>query len=185
VDQAVNIDAPLSRDLLTQAALLVRSVYRGNRELPTLRRISNQSDWLSLEQTAYLENDPDAIAVTFGDLEAKTFDIWLSPALQGFHTGFAVDTLLHELTHGYVSCYNHSSQFRRFLARLLCHYQWNVQDDFDSVKWVTALVTRYNRFEFENRAWEIDCLIRAAEQEKDHVSLRFKELTNAQGLVSV
>lgn len=182
--EAVEYDILMPRKDFREAVNVVKAVRRGNYKLPELRLITDGTEKLTVEQDMYIHEDPAVLGVTFGDHEANQFDIWLTPSITDWTTGFAMDTVLHELCHGYFGCYKHGAQFRRYLGRVLFHYQAQVRY-IDAYNLVSKMVARYSRSSTEHQAMEVDFLYKAFLQEHTHVSRRFEELQNAEALVSV
>lgn len=167
--------------------LLVRSARRGATKLPTLNLITQDMDQLHPESKAYVLDNPDVLGVTFQDKEQGTFDIWLSPNYTNWALGGPQDTLLHELTHGYLDCYNHGQRFRRFLGRILHHHQELVDPDFPAKYFANHLVFRYSREDSSKyKVMEAESYEGLARDEHDYVArTMFREMSHAQGLVSV
>lgn len=178
-------DIPMAREDFLAMDRLVRAFRRGNYNLPSLRLITNAGMMLNIEQQSYVYADETNLGVTFGDSDTREFDIWITPTLKRFDTDFARDTLLHELCHGYFNCYKHGEQFRRYLGRIMYHYQWLISPDFQAEWCVEKMVLRYSRSPEEHQDFEMDALVKAAKDEKDYVARRFEELTNAESLVSL
>jgi hypothetical protein len=135
---------------------LTRRCYK--REL-TL--ITQDSDRLSEPNQEYLASDPHALGVTFMDIEAKQFVIWLSPNFEKWDTPWAVDTVLHELTHGYGNCMNHGQRFRRTLITALHRYEVEIKpiraDDL-----AYKVVTQYSQDKESTRQLELEFAKKAA-----------------------
>jgi|SRR5690606_19395312 hypothetical protein len=135
-----------------------------------LSLITQDSTKLTEENQAYLESDPMALGVTFMDLENKSFAVWLSPSFRFWDSPWAIDTLLHELTHGYANCMNHGQRFRRTLTKALYRYEHEVQPV--RADWFArSLVNQYSEDPYETRQMEIE--------------FSKKEALNAQGMVSL
>lgn len=180
----LEVDLPIkAKRIFTDMDLLARAFRRGNYKLPVLRRITNDNDSLTLEQHMYIADDPAALGVTFGDHDKGHFDIWLNPCIRGWETDMARDTILHELCHGYFSCYKHGEQFRRYLGRLMYHYKWLIAPDFSAEIMVQGMVNRYSRSTEEHQDFEVGSLLQAARDEHLYVARRFEELKNAETLV--
>lgn len=183
---AVKYDLSMPRNDFDTADLLVRSAYRGNK-LSTLNLITQDVDQLDPESKAYVLDTPDALGVTFQDKEHGTFDVWLSPNYTNWRMANPQDTLLHELTHGYLGCYNHGQRFRRFLGRVLHHYQELVDPDFTAASMASHLVYRYSRGDsFAYKELEIRSYEDSARREHDYVArTMFKEMRNAEVMAGV
>lgn len=162
---------------------VVRATRRGNYNLPSLSIITNGTEKLTVDQYMYVYDDPTNLGVTFGNSETEDFVIWITSTLKRFDTDFARDTLLHELCHGYFHCYKHGQQFRRYLARVMCHYKWLVCPEFDTETMLRTMVTRYSRDTEDYIEMEIESFLKAAQDERTYVTGRFEELRHAEGMV--
>lgn len=154
-----------------KADALVRDITRRcyKRELVL---ITQDAGKLSEENQNYLRDDPMALGVTFMDVEAKEFRIWLSPSFRFWDSPWVLDTLLHELTHGYANCMNHGQRFRRTLITVLHRYETEVRPvkaDFMARR----MVNQYSQDEWQTRQLELDFCKKAA----------LKEIQNAKSLV--
>jgi hypothetical protein len=118
---AMIYDIGMPHKEFVRAESLVKDITRRcyTREL-TL--ITQDSDKLTEDNQEYLESDPMALGVTFMDIEAKQFSIWLSPNFKHWDSPWALDTVLHELTHGYANAMDHGQRFRRTLVKALYLY---------------------------------------------------------------
>jgi hypothetical protein len=143
-----------------QAEALVKDITRRcyTRELTM---ITQDRDKLSGENREYLDSDMMALGVTFMDVEAKKFSIWLSPALRYWDSPWTVDTVLHELTHGYANAMNHGQRFRRTLITALHRYENEIQPikaDFMARR----MVNQYSEDEWQTRQYEMEFAKKAA-----------------------
>lgn len=143
-----------------QAENLVKGLTRRcyTRELTM---ITQDRDKLSEENRNYLASDPMALGVTFMNLEAKQFSIWLSPSFRYWDSPWTLDTLLHELTHGYANAMNHGQRFRRTLITALHRYEAEIQPikaDFMA----RQVVNRYSEDEWQTRQFELEFAKKAA-----------------------
>lgn len=172
----------MPRDQFTQSVNLVKAIRRGNYKLPELRLVTQGTEYLSDDKRKYLDEDPAALGVTFGDHERGLFDVWLSPNITDWSTDFAIDTVLHELCHGFFSCYKHGEQFRRYLGRVIFHFGCFVRP-VDTNKLVTNMVARYSRDTVEHQNMEIESIYQAHLREFAYVSRKYEELQNAENLV--
>lgn len=164
----------LPRDRFDGMDRLTRSVLRGSGELHRLRLITQDSYVLPEDSQDYVRENTDALAVTFRD--GNEFDIWVSPALRTWDNDFAVDTILHELSHGYLGCYKHGDRFRRFFGRTLHHYSTLVEP-IDSGQLVTDMVTRYSRADEVDKDMEMLFLAKASIDEEDYVARTYDGLS--------
>lgn len=137
-----------------QAQSLVQDITRRcyKRELAL---ITQDSGKLSEENQEYLESDPMALGVTFMDLETKSFKIWLSPSFRYWDSPWVMDTVLHELVHGYSNAMDHGQRFRRTLITALHRYEQEVQPikaDFMARR----AVNQYSEDEWATRQLELE-----------------------------
>lgn len=144
----------------SQAQSLVQDITRRcyRREL-TL--ITQDATKLSEENQEYLENDPMALGVTFMDVEEKEFKIWLSPSFRHWDSPWTMDTVLHELVHGYANVMNHGQRFRRTLITALHRYENEVRPvkaDFMARR----MVNQYSQDEWQTRQFELEFCKKAA-----------------------
>jgi len=166
-------DLSMPHEDFDRADALVRDITRRcyTRELTLITQASYR---LNKEDQAYISADPGVLGVTFMDIEAKQFRIWLSPSFRHWDSPWALDTLLHELIHGYANCMDHGQRFRRTLIKVLHRYEKEVQPvkaDFMARR----MVNRYSEDSWEARQLELDFCKKAA----------LKESQNAKTLVSV
>lgn len=168
---------------------LVRSVSVNSRtETRELRTVTSDKALLTREFQTYLENDPEALGVCFGQNEDKQFDIWISPSYRNTEAEFYKDTLLHELCHGYFGAYVHNYRWKRIFGRVLHQYNSLVSPiDVTTLTW--SMLTRYTRQrsgETQAQYWERleneqDSIAKTAVAELPYVSQTFDRLnrTNA------
>ncbi len=150
-----------------QAQSLVQDITRRcyRRELAL---ITQDSSKLSDENQAYLESDPMALGVTFMDLETKSFKVWLSPSFRYWDSPWVVDTVLHELVHGYANAMDHGQRFRRNLITALHRYENEVRP-IKADLLARRAVNQYSEDEWQTRQLELEFCKKAA----------LKELVNA------
>jgi hypothetical protein len=166
-------DLSMPRKDFDQADAVVRDVTRTFKPR-TLNRITQNLWTLSFENRKYIETSIDnPLGVTFLDHETNEFDIWLSPSFRYWDSPWSLDTVLHELSHGY-GAMHHGQLFRRTFIKVLHRYETEVQPvkaDFMARR----MVNRYSEDSWEARQLELDFCKKAA----------LKESKNAQALVSV
>lgn len=93
-----------------------------------LCRITSDTRFLQPENRSYIEDDPSCLGVTFSDTVNRKFDIWISPVFTDWGDPWAIDTVLHELTHGYAGILDHGTRFRRTMAKALFTYEDQIQN---------------------------------------------------------
>jgi hypothetical protein len=147
-------DISMPYEDFVQAQSLVQDIARRcyRREL-TL--ITQDATKLSEENQGYLENDPMALGVTFMDIETKSFKVWLSPSFRHGDSPWAMDTVLHELVHGYTNAMDHGQRFRRNLITALHRYENEVRPikaDFMARR----MVNQYSLDEWQTRQFELE-----------------------------
>ncbi len=138
----------------TQAQSLVQDITRRcyRRELTLITQDRTRLSW---EDQQYLANDPMALGVTFMDVEKKAFGIWLSPSFRHWDSPWVMDTLLHELVHGYANAMDHGQRFRRNLITALHRYENEVKPvkaDFMARR----MVNQYSEDEWNTRQLELE-----------------------------
>lgn len=158
--EAMIYDIGMPHKQFLEAQTLVKDITRRcyKRELTM---ITQDSDKLLEDHREYLATDPMALGVTFMDIEAKQFSIWLSPSFRHWDSPWVLDTLLHELTHGYANCMNHGQRFRRTLLTALHRYETEVQPikaDFMARR----MVNQYSQDEWQTRQFELEFAKKAA-----------------------
>lgn len=147
-------DIGMPHEDFVQAQSLVQDIARRcyRREL-TL--ITQDATKLTEENQGYLENDPMALGVTFMDIETKSFKIWLSPSFRHWDSPWVMDTVLHELVHGYTNAMDHGQRFRRNLITALHRYENEVRPikaDFMARR----MVNQYSLDEWQTRQFELE-----------------------------
>lgn len=182
MDSPLTYDIDMPRTSFNEAVNVVKAMRRGNYNLPDLRLVTQDSANLTVDQHMYVQEDPAALGVTFQDPEKQAFDVWLTPNISNWSATFALDTVLHELCHGFFDCYKHGDQFRRYLGRTLFHYQALVRY-IDAYSLVTKMIARYSRSSDEHQAMEADAIYKGFLGEYEYVSRRYEELQNAEALV--
>lgn len=117
-----NLELP-ETDFL-QADRVVRSMLLGTRIEPKMLRLATSDinllasdDQITLK--ASLDSPRPSVGHCFG--LGNRFDIWISPNWDTECDAYR-DTILHELTHGYLGVYSHNHRFKRFFGRVLHHY---------------------------------------------------------------
>lgn len=167
-----------------QADRVVRSMLLGTRiEQKALRLATSDSELLRPDNKVYLEENPSSVGICFN--HDKRFDIWVTPAYTNTDTDSYRDTILHELTHGYLGVYAHNHRFKRFFGRVLHHYDSLVSPlDVDTL--IPDMLKRYTnqgkdesfkkyceRIEFEQ-----DAIAKIAVDELNKVSLSYYGMTD-------
>jgi hypothetical protein len=120
----VKYDLAMPETEFLQADRIVRSMLLGTRiEQKVLRLATSNADMLAEDDQATLKAAADkgepSVGHCFG--LGTRFDIWVSPHWDVECDAYK-DTVLHELTHGYLGVYNHNHRFLRFFGRVLHHY---------------------------------------------------------------
>lgn len=143
-----------------QADSLVRGVTR-RCQTRELSRITQDSLSLDFEHWQYIQDNPEALAVTFLDRGAKEFDIWISPSFRYWDSPWTLDTLLHELVHGYAGAMDHGQRFRRTFITVLHRYENEVQP-VKADYMARRTVNRYSQDEWQTRQFELEFCKKAA-----------------------
>lgn len=143
-----------------QADALVRDVTRRchTRELSIITQDVTKLDEAHQD---YISRATNALGVTFLDRNTQEFDIWLAPSFRYWDSPWALDTVLHELTHGYAGCMDHGQRFRRTFITVLHRYENEVQPvkaDFMARR----MVNRYSQDEWQTRQFELEFCKKAA-----------------------
>lgn len=177
--QAVIYDLAMPREQFDGMDRTVRAVLANSRmESRQLRTITADSALLSADNRGYIDANPTSLAVCFGTADGNhEFDIWTSPAYTDTDTAFYVDTILHELSHGYFGAYIHNHKWKRLFGRVLYHYSYLV-DPIDADDLVTTMLRRYTlqhgaetNAQFKDRlAMEKDSLAKAAVAEREFIA---------------
>lgn len=110
---------------------------------------------LGRENKEYIETNANVLGVTFLDRSAAEFDIWIHPCHQYWDSPWTLDTLLHELTHGYAGAMDHGQHFRRMFVRSLYRYERDVgpvRADYMARR----TVNRYSQDEWATRQLELE-----------------------------
>ena len=153
-------DISMPYEDFAQAQSLVQDITRRcyRRELSL---ITQDSSKLTEDNQKYLEDDPMALGVTFMDLETKSFAVWLNPSFRFWDSPWALDTLLHELTHGYANCMNHGQRFRRTLLTALYRYDQEIRP-IKADTMGLQMVNRYSKDDSRTRQFELEFCKKAA-----------------------
>lgn len=183
-------DLSLSRGEFERANRLVRSVLLQSKQRRSqvsnyLHCATSNIELLAEENQEYVLSNPEVLGASFA--HDSRFDIWLSPAYYVVDNDIYIDTLLHELCHGYLgvstTCY-HNQRWKRFFGRVLHHYHLVVRPlDLDMLR--TTMLKRYtkqgadeNYVKYLNRIdLELDTLDKIASQEYLDVLFTYHQLT--------
>lgn len=180
-------DLVMPRPEFDKADRLVRSVLlcsRVRKETPRLRTATSSMKWLTLNAQAELEaNQNDLFGMCFQG--GSQFDLWIHPAFVDPTKSLYVDTVLHELVHGYLGCYEHNAQWRRFFLRVLQHYHTLVAPLEKIERLQLRVVRDYTRqtnsesdLDFGLRqADEINSVAKTAVSELDSIARTYERLT--------
>lgn len=118
-------DIGMPREEFEQANELVKGLAK-NFKPRELVVITQDERMLPPDARLYLAKEPSSVGVTFLNRETDKFNIWLSPAYRKWTSGFVLDTVLHELTHGYTGAMAHGQTFRRMHIKALYLYDATV-----------------------------------------------------------
>lgn len=181
-------DLALPRQDFDKANRLVKAVLlqSGKAELKAPALLTSDKGLLHAEGKDYLDAHPESLGVCFGDADAFTFDVWITPNYTRTETDAYRDTVLHELSHGYLGLYKHNHRFQRFLGRTLYHYS-SIVHPIDHERLITRLVRhedyspRYNGESYpkylERLDNEIAAIQKIAVDELDSVNWIYERLT--------
>lgn len=177
-------DLALPRQKFEEADRVVRSVLlrSGRMELKALNLITSDSSQLHPDDRFYIEEHPESLGVCFG--QGNLFDIYVSPSFTHTGNAYYMDTILHELCHGYLVQYNHNQRWKRFFGRVLFHY-FSLVQPYQANVLVEKMLRRYtNQGEepwgryIENIWTELRVIEDLALQEAYEVSKLYKRITN-------
>lgn len=147
-------DIDMPREDFEQANELVKGLAK-NFKPRELVRITQDDRMLPYAARFYLAKNPASVGVTFLDRDTDKFDIWLSPAYQKWTNGFVLDTVLHELTHGYTGAMVHGQTFRRMHIKALHLYDTTIAPiPADRLAWKT--IKRYSKDSLKTQRLERD-----------------------------
>lgn len=147
-------DLNMPRDEFDRVDTIVRDVTRKCKPR-TLVQITHDMTQLAEEEREYVERNPAALGVTFLDREMNEFSVWITPHYQHWFSMHALDTLMHELTHGYAGAMDHGQRFRRLLLQSIYRYDREVGPIFaDNL--AQQLLTRYSKDDDRTRDLELD-----------------------------
>lgn len=119
-----NYSLPMPWVDFQDADRLVRAVLlqSAKGETPELRTATADKSLLETADRAYVEKNQENLGVCFFDHDGNFFDIWVHGAFVDTTNDWYRDTVLHELSHGYLKITKHSHRWRRFFGRVLYHY---------------------------------------------------------------
>lgn len=127
---------------------LVRSVILANGRPPysrSLRRITTDRSTLSKTNVNYIEQNLDTLDAVCFEKPNGDFDIWVSPELDP-EVPFYRQTLLHELSHGYLGVSNgHNHLWKKLYSRVLLHHHNLVEDLGDIHRVINSMLVRYTK----------------------------------------
>jgi len=153
-------DIGMPREKFDVCDSLVRDVTK--RHNPRwLKMITSDVDRLSPENRDYVLSDPMALGVTFLNEERGEFDIWITPSYEYWDSAWTIDTILHELSHGYAGAMNHGQKFRRILGQCLHRYHNEVHPIMADFL-VSRMVDRYSKDQWTTRKLEKEFTAKAA-----------------------
>lgn len=137
-------DLAMARPDFDKADRLVRAVLlqSGRADLTAPRLVTSDSKRLLPDNKAYLRDHTVSLGVCFQD--GDNFDIWISPSYIDPTKDLYIDTVLHELCHGYLGLYNHNQRWKRFYGRVLYQYHALVKP-IDIEGLITTALDRYTK----------------------------------------
>jgi hypothetical protein len=170
---------PLAREEFDLADRVVRAVI--GRPERQLRTITSDIRHLEPADKVYVEKSSIPLGVCF--IGADIFDVWVSSAFQDPSTEFYLDTVLHELCHGYLANGTHTYPWRRVLGRVVHHYSKLVRpiDHDDMLETMlyryTSKAKKETQADYDLRLQEAhDSIAELVMDEWDAVAYRFNRL---------
>lgn len=120
-------DLELDQAKFAKADRIVRAVLlnSGRVDFYTPDLVTSDENGLCQADQNYIQEN-SSLGVCFKNNHANTFDIWISPQFKPEHNWYK-DTILHELSHGYLGAYKHGHRWLRFFGRVLYAYDTIVE----------------------------------------------------------
>lgn len=150
--EAMIYDLTMPRKDFDRIDSLVRDITK-----PSTKLVMATQDALRLNylQWQYIQENPESLGVTFMDEETGEFDVWISPSFTHWDSPWTLDTVLHELTHGYAKAMNHGQFFRRTLTKALYRYETEI-GPIRADWFARGLVNRYSEDDHSIRQLELE-----------------------------